>query len=189
MSLNESSTSPFKTRSVLAPILLVAALMAWLGFNLIKLSERASSGDGAAVAFPEPRYGRAYSEYIAPVISEEAEFVIYQQIKRHFRGWRLVGSSRDALYFAPLYDLEYNGPMISTLVTYDPDLTPEETRVFAGQIIGRRTRGPNTSLGVVPPAPGTAPDTVVVLRGSDGMYIFVAVAMAPARFARLGYDR
>jgi hypothetical protein len=163
-------------------------LTAWIGFDLVKFSESVPGNDRSPAVLPGPKFGRAYLEYVTPVSSDEADFAAYQQIKRYFRGWRLVGFNQDAVYFAPLYDLEHNGPSISAVAAYEPDLTAEETRELAGRIIERRTRG-FRAIGVVPPAPGAAPDTVVVLRGSDGMYFFVAAAMAPARFARLARDR
>ena len=121
--------------------------------------------------------------------AKSTKFVIYQQFKKHFFGWTLVGHEPDALFFSLDGPTNYIGPATTKVKPYTPDLTLEEGAELASQVLSRIQRRRRTDIGVVAPTGSEKRKVVIALRTADNMTIFVPGEMAPQRFAWLANDK
>lgn len=168
------------------PKAVVAFLVVWIGWNIAGFTVPTADGR-PSVSFPKAAHRNGYGAYIASFSPSHNDFVVYEAIRRHFRGGHLIGFDQGAIAFG---EHSFNGPARQTIVHYDPTLTPEETRILVERAIVRRPPAKDVPAAVVvAPARPTEREAVLVLRGADGTRFFVAGSMAPSRYFGIAHGR
>lgn len=182
--LKEKPVRFWRPSAAAARIGVAAALIACLTYNLYRLPQISTAGPGFSDPLLTANYGAAYARAVDGYVGER-NWQTYNEIRRHFTDWRLIGFDRDAVLFSSMYAMDYTGPSETAVVSYQPDLTVEESVALTAHVILRRARPSRPTIGVVPPQADNRNRTAVALRSSDGQILIVPIDLAPARFADL----
>lgn len=160
-------------------IVVIACLVVLIVWNIA--SYISADNDRSYVVFPKAGYRNGYDEMIASTPPFKHDFYVYETIKRHFPGGRLIGFDQEAIAFGTH---SFGGLVRKTITAYDPNLNETETRTLRGQAVVQRSPGKGVpAVVVVAPRGGNAPNTILVLRGDDGARFFVADSMVPSRYS------
>jgi hypothetical protein len=139
------------------------------------------------VHVPAAAYRNGYVRYIASAPPAINDFAAYEAVRRHLRGWHLVGYDRQSIAFG---DYAFHGPIRQSIAPYDPNLTEGETRTLIERVVIRRANSETVPAFVlVAPEPSVEPQIAIVLRGRDDERLFVPRTMAPSRYWSIADDR
>jgi len=135
----------------------------------------------AAISLPQAAYRSGYIAYVEQTEIKEYDFYIYEALRRHFTGARLIGFDAKNTAFG---DRSYGGFSSEFVISYDPTITDDEARELRRhEVASRPSNGAIAAVVIAVSAPLEKKTTAIVLRSKDGTRYFVSGGLAPPRYS------